>query len=218
MLYWTVTTQKYLQEMYGQWAQTSTTQWDELTRDVPPPDMEAISRTGKGKDWRGQTHSGQKWGGWIQELGDVSPMQSLIIATAKPQSADQYILHAQKRLALVNLSMLKRYAKLTGTTLSADNSIRICENVPVTQEDLEHQQQHQTQLQQELHIRRQQSSSEPSTSSTDGLHIPQSDFPVGCTLVSPRRRNQSELLKQHGGGTGYSSASRQIFQFSYHCS
>ena len=80
-----------------------------------------------------------KWGGWIQELGDISPMQSLIIGTAKQEHADSFILQTQRSLTLHNMKILRCYAKLTNTYMAGDNSIRIVQSLIPTQEQKEAQ-------------------------------------------------------------------------------
>ena len=41
---------------------------------------------------RGKTSRGVQWGGWLHELGDISPPQAMIIALAKGTQAMDWVL------------------------------------------------------------------------------------------------------------------------------
>ena len=124
-----------MQHQYQRWGTQSAYEWRALIAELTPAQKEHLSYELSSPRLRGPTPRGTQWGGSLHELGDISPMQSIIIATAKPHASEHFILEAQKKLIMANMALLSRFTKLTGTTLSADNSIRINEKRATTQEE-----------------------------------------------------------------------------------
>jgi len=83
---------------------------------------------------RGQTDRGTRCGGWLHELGDISPLQHQILAAAYPGEALDYIFKAQKTLTHHNTTILMKYAKLIGMNKGPDNGIRVVTKLVPTQE------------------------------------------------------------------------------------
>ena len=114
-----------IQDMYEDWAIKSKDQWEEIMQHLSPTERDNIERTGRGRKWRGTTERGNKWGGWMQELGDISSKQYMTIAAVKGNMAQETIMCTQRRLAIWNGKILCKYAELAGLYKGPDNGIRI---------------------------------------------------------------------------------------------
>ena len=84
---------------------------------------------------RGETQRGTNHGGWLHELGDISPTQYMIISAAHPETAMDYIFKAQKALTHHNTTILAKYTELAGIYKGPDNGIRITTKLTPTQEE-----------------------------------------------------------------------------------
>jgi len=127
-------THQDIQTLYEKWASTSTKHWNELIDKLSTEDTNKLLTPKSINKLRGTTNRGNKWGGWIHELGDISPTQHLIIAAAHPKKALDYIFKAQKALTHHNTTILNKYTQLTGMHKGPDNGIRIATKLKPTQE------------------------------------------------------------------------------------
>ena len=61
----------------------------------------------------------------MQELGDISPVQWMIIAAAKETGAQDWVTKAQRELTKSNMKILREYANMVGLYMGPDNGIRV---------------------------------------------------------------------------------------------
>ena len=124
-----------IQDLYKEWGRKSTAQWTELLTSMDQQKLQLIreEQGSKHKKERGTTERGDKWGGWLQELGDISPVQWMIIAAAKETGAQDWVTQAQKELTKSNMKILREYADMVGLYMGPDNGIRVVSVLKDTQ-------------------------------------------------------------------------------------
>ena len=125
-----------IEELYLEWGQKGEQHWQDILDKLSAADRQQLLTPGKLNRLRGPTARSRRWGGWLHELGDISPVQYQILAAAYPGEALDYIFKAQKALTHHNTAILMKYAKLIGMNKGPDNGIRITVKLAPTQEQL----------------------------------------------------------------------------------
>ena len=103
-----------IQQLYKEWATKSDKHWAQLTNQLNKTERDKLLTTHNYMQMRGETQRGTNHGGWIHELGDISPTQYMIISAAHPKTAMDYIFKAQKALTHHNTTILAKYTELAG--------------------------------------------------------------------------------------------------------